>query len=61
VGWFFSLLTAVGGIFAFAIHSRFLKQGRPEFNTRFSKWLLAATFVVSLSQAVLSITLLLQK
>ncbi len=58
-GLVISLLAATGGIFAFAIHTWFLKQGHHEFNTWFSKWLLGATLLCSLFQAVLSITLLL--
>jgi hypothetical protein len=52
-----SLVAATGGIFAFVIHTWFLKRGRPEFNSRFSKGLLAATMAVSLMLAAVSIFL----
>ena len=58
-GFIIALVAAAGGIFAFGIHTWFLKQGHPEFNTRFSKWLLEAILLFSLFQAVLSLGLLL--
>ena len=32
IGLFFSLILCLGGIFAFSIHTYFLKKGRDEFN-----------------------------
>jgi hypothetical protein len=49
-GVFISLVLAAGGLFAFAIHMYFLKQGRPEFRAWISVCILTATLVVSLAQ-----------
>ena len=57
-GLIFSLLLCVGGIFAFSIHMYFIKKGREEFNQPLSKLILAATFLVSVAQLVISLILL---
>jgi hypothetical protein len=46
----FSLLLSAGGLFAFGIHTYFLKQGREEFDHPVSKFILGATLIVSLCQ-----------
>ena len=54
-GFVFSLLLCLGGLFAFAIHTHFLKKGRAEFNNPISKFILVAILIVSLIQ--LAVTL----
>lgn len=54
----FSLLLSVGGMFAFGIHTYFLKQGREEFDHPISKFILWATLIVSLCQLALTVILL---
>ena len=58
VGLIFSLVLAIGGIFAFSIHMSFIKKGRNEFRTPISLSILIATLAVSLVQAGLTICLL---
>lgn len=57
-GLIFSLFLCAGGIFAFAIHSYFLRRGRKEFNTPLSKIILASTLVVSIAQLVVTVSIL---
>jgi len=54
-GLIFSFMLCFGGIFAFAVHTYFLKKGREEFNTPISKFILAAILVVSVAQLVTTI------
>ena len=54
-GLIFSLVISLAGMGAFIIHTYFLRKGRPEFNTPFSKLLLWAVFFVSLVQAGITI------
>lgn len=54
----FSLLLSAGGIFAFSIHTYFLKKGRQEFDHPVSKGILWATLVVSLAQMAVTVLLL---
>jgi hypothetical protein len=49
-GLVLSLIFGLGGIFAFSIHTWFIHRGRPEFKTRISQTILAATLVVSVVQ-----------
>jgi len=53
-GLVFSCVVSAVGIFAFCIHTYFLRKGRPEFNTVFSKAHLVGTLAVSVVQ--LSVT-----
>jgi hypothetical protein len=55
---FFSLVLSLGGIFAFTIHTYFLKKGRPEFNILVSKHILTAILVVSILQLATTIYML---
>ena len=57
-GLWLSALLSFGGIFAFAIHTFFIKKGRPEFKTPVSLSLLIAMLVVSLVQAAVTFYLL---
>ena len=59
VGLIFSLILSLGGIFAFTIHTVFIKKGRNEFNVPVSLFLLTATLLVSLVQAACTIYLFL--
>lgn len=54
-GAWFSLILSAGGIFAFGIHTYFLKKGREEFNQPVSKFILRATLLVSLCQMALTV------
>ena len=57
-GLVLSLILSLGGVFAFAIHTYFIRQGRKEFKEPVSQAILAATLVVSLVQAALTIALI---
>lgn len=57
-GRIFSLILCLGGIFAFVIHTYFLKKGREEFNKPISKWVLASIAVVSVVQLVVTLSLI---
>jgi hypothetical protein len=57
-GLVLSLLLAAGGLFAFTIHTLFIKRGRDEFKTPISLAILAATLVASLVQAALTVRLI---
>ncbi|MBU4224723.1 MAG: hypothetical protein KKC71_02740 [Chloroflexi bacterium] len=54
-GLILSLVVSLGGLFAFGIHTYFLKKGRPEFNAPVSKAILWALLILSLGQAVVTI------
>jgi len=56
-GLLLSLILSLGGIFAFTIHTMFIKKGRKEFNVPVSLFLLMATLLVSLVQAACTIYL----
>ena len=58
-GLFFSLALAAGGLFAFGIHTWFIRRGRPEFKTPVSQGLLAAILVASLAQGLAALKVLL--
>lgn len=57
-GLIFSLLLCFGGVFAFAIHTYFIKKGRTEFKTPVSLFILWATLIVSLIQGGITIYLM---
>ncbi len=48
-GHWFALALAASGLFAFSIHTWFLKKGRPEFDTPVSKLILWATLGISIA------------
>ena len=54
-GLILSLVLSGGGIFAFVVHSYFLRQGRREFNTPISKIILVLTLLVSIVQMIVTI------
>ena len=47
VGLIFSLLLSISGLFAFFIHTYFMREGREEFNTLTSKAILSSTLILS--------------
>jgi hypothetical protein len=51
-GLIFSLVLCFGGIFAFTVHTYFLKKGHDEFNKPISKFILTAILLVSVAQLV---------
>jgi hypothetical protein len=57
-GLIFSLVLSLSGVFAFAIHTYFIRKGRSEFDAAISRLILVATFVVSLAQAAVTVYLL---
>lgn len=58
VGLILSLLLCGGGLFAFSIHTFFLRRGHPEFKTSVSQGILWATLLLSLAQLAVTIVLL---
>lgn len=54
-GLIFSVALAGGGIFAFGIHSWFIRKGREEFTSAISRLILYLTLVLSLVQAALTL------
>jgi len=58
-GLVLSIILSLGGIFAFTIHTIFIKKGRDEFKVPVSLSLLTATLFVSLVQAACTIYLFL--
>jgi hypothetical protein len=57
-GLIFSLILCFGGIFAFSIHTYFLKKGRNEFDKPISKFILAAILIVSIIQLTVTLYLM---
>ncbi len=55
VGIVFSFLVSAGGLFAFTIHTIFIKKGREEFTTKTSLSILVATLIVSIAQITVTI------
>ncbi len=58
-GLIFSGVLSGGGLFAFGIHSYFIKKGHRQFATPISRLILTATFITSIFQGGLTIYLLL--
>lgn len=54
-GLILSLLLSLSGIFAFSIHTYFIRRGREEFRTAVSQFILWSALLLSLAQ--LSVTL----
>ena len=54
VGLVFSFILCAGGLFAFSIHTYFLKKGKEEFNSPISIAILIAILVVSIIQLILT-------
>lgn len=58
LGLIVSLILSAGGIFAFCIHTAFIRKGRHEFNTPISRFILALMLGVSTVQAAVTFYLL---
>ena len=54
VGLVFSFILCAGGLFAFSIHTYFLKKGKEEFNSPISIAIIIAILVVSIIQLILT-------
>jgi hypothetical protein len=57
-GLIVSLVLSLGGLFAFSIHTYFIKRGRDEFTTPISRIILIVTLIVSLIQLAMTLYLL---
>ena len=57
-GLIISLILSLSGLFAFTIHTYFIKRGREEFATPISHVILIATLILSLIQLFITIYLL---
>jgi membrane protein CcdC involved in cytochrome C biogenesis len=57
-GLIFSLFLSASGLFAFAVHTMFIRKGRSEFNVPMSLFLLIAILLISLIQTVITVYLL---
>jgi len=57
-GLLFSLILSCGGIFAFLIHTYFIKKGCKEFKAPISLFILRAMFIISLVQLCLTVYML---
>ena len=55
LGFIFSFILCFGGIFAFIIHTYFLRKGREEFNKSISKIILLLTLLVSIAQLIVTL------
>lgn len=58
IGLIFSLILAVSGLFAFMIHTYFIKKGHPEFKTIISQLILISVVIVSVIQLFITIKLM---
>ena len=58
-GLIFSLILSGSGLFAFGIHSYFIKRGHRQFTTFISRLILTATLITSILQGSLTIYMLL--
>ena len=57
-GLIFSLILSFSGIFAFSIHTFFLKKGHNQFDKPISKFILVAILIVSIIQLPVTIYLM---
>ncbi len=57
VGYYIYLIVALGGLFAFSIHTYFIKAGNIQFKTKASQILLYAILAVSIVQLFLAFTI----
>lgn len=54
-GLVLSVILSAGGIFAFSIHSYFIRRGNPEFSLPLSRLILIATLITSLAQMAITV------
>ena len=57
----FSFILAISGIFAFSIHTYFMRRGHDEFKTTISRLILFSTLIFSILQLVITLIFLLKK
>jgi len=57
-GLIVSLIVSLGGLFAFFIHTWFIKKGHHQFKTAVSLFILMSTLIVSLVQGTLTLYLM---
>ena len=57
----FSFILAISGIFAFSIHTYFMRRGHDEFKTTISRLILFSILIVSILQLVITLIFLLKK
>jgi hypothetical protein len=57
-GLIVSLVLSLGGLFAFGIHTYFIRRGRDEFTAPISRIILVVTLIVSLIQLAMTLYLL---
>ena len=57
-GFISSLIVSLVGIFAFSIHTYFIKKGHKEFNTAISIFILVSILIISLFQLIITIGLI---
>lgn len=55
MGLVLSVILSAGGIFAFSIHSYFIRRGNPEFSLPLSRFILIATLITSLAQMAITV------
>jgi hypothetical protein len=60
-GLIFSFILAISGIFAFSIHTYFMRRGHDEFKTTISRLILFSTLIFSILQLVITLIFLLKK
>lgn len=56
LGYYINLVVALGGVFAFSIHTYFIRSGNNQFKTTVSQALLYAILVTSIAQLYLVFT-----
>ena len=57
-GLVISLIVSAGGVFAFYIHTYFIKKGREEFKTPMSMFILISTLAISIVQGLVTLYLM---
>ena len=57
-GLVFSLILAAGGIFAFGVHTWFIRRGREEFTALISRFILYAALALSVIQVFVTLILI---
>ena len=57
-GLVISLIVSLGGVFAFYIHTYFIKKGREEFKTPMSMFILISTLAISIVQGLVTLYLI---
>ena len=60
-GIIMSYIVAATGVFAFSIHSYFIKKGNHEFTLKISRFILVSTLILSIGQIIITTYIILQK